>query len=210
MAKKKYLPDFYVPTAEEVKKFIVRPYSDNPLVGNKKDDALFKLFRDLIPENKNIQDIIIKCSTLNALASTNVIEIQYIAEHILMLNIDERLKRGDLSLVDDIGKKINVGNSKQRSHYSFASKYCCFHQPQLYSIYDHYVALVLMELQERDKFGDFKHGGLKKYECYMKALEDFRKHYGLPENEFSKKDLDKYLWLFGKECVSEYNIRINK
>lgn len=201
--KKKGIPQGYKPTVDEVEKYIALPYGENPLVGNKKEEALTKLFGRILPENKNIQDILIKCSALNGLASTNIFEVQYVAEHILALNIDERLKRGDLSLVDDIGKKIDVGGNRLRSHYSFASKYCSYHSPDVYSIYDRYVDIVLSELQAMDHFSNFKRGDLKKYECYMKALNDFRNYYGFPESEFRKKDIDKYLWLLGKEYVNK-------
>jgi len=206
MKKKQILPDGYKPTIEKAKDYIAQPYSSNPIVGDIKERTIVKLFKE-IPENKDISNVLVKCVTLNSLASTNIIDVFYIAEHIQKLKIDDRLKQGELKLVDEIGKKINVGNSK-RSHYSFASKYCSYHQPDLYSIYDRYVALVLTELQKRDSFSDFKRAEeLKNYERYMKVLEDFRNFYGFSENELSKKDLDKYLWLFGKECVSEYNIR---
>ena len=205
MRKNKYLPEGYKkPTPEEAKDYIAQNYSPNPLVGDIKENTILRLFSES-PENNDINTILVKCATLNSLASTNIIDVFYVAEHIRTLKIDDRLKQGDIKLVDDIGKKIKVGNTT-RSHYSFASKYCSYHQPDKYSIYDRYVALVLTELQKRDSFGDFKRADdLKNYAGYMKALEDFRNHYGFPEKEFSKKDLDKYLWLLGKEWVREFD-----
>ena len=204
MAKKKYLPDGYKPTKEEANKYIARSYGSIDVIGNKHEETLEKLFQKLIPENKNIHDILIKCSTLNGLANTVIYEVQYVAEWILKLNIDERLKRGDLSLVDEIAYNVKDANSQiSRFYYSFASKYCSYHQPDKYSIYDRYVDLVLWELQKKYHYSDFKHDDLKKYDGYMKVLKDFRKYFGFSENEFSKKELDKYLWLFGKECVSK-------
>lgn len=209
MGKRKYLPKGYVPTREEANKYIARPYSDVQLVGNKHEETLDRLFRETLKENKDIHDILVKCSTLNGLASTVIYEVQYVAERILKLNIDNRLEQGDLSLVKDIASRKG-DPALPKTLYSFASKYCSYHQPDKYSIYDRYVALVLTELQDTDGYSDFKRAeDLKDYNCYMKALEDFRKYYGFPEKEYSKKAIDKYLWLFGKECVSEYNIRKN-
>lgn len=203
MKKRKYLPEGYKPTIDEAKKYIARPYG-SPLVGDIKEDTIVKLFSE-VPENNNISNILVKCATLNSLASTNIIDVFYIAEHILKLNIDDRLKQGDYKLVDEIGRKIIVGSSK-RAHYSFASKYCSYHLPRKYSIYDRYVALVLTELQDRDSYSDFKRTeDLRSYERYMKALEDFRNYYGFPEEDFSKKNLDKYLWLLGKEWVRKFD-----
>lgn len=206
MTKKHYLPDGYMPTKEEADKYIARPYGSNKLIGNKHEETMEKLFQVLIPENKNIHDVLIKCSTLNCLANTVIYEVQYVAERILKLNIDDRLKQGDLSLVDDIAYKVKDANNQvSRSYYSFASKYCSYHQPDKFSIYDRYVDIVLWELKNMYHYSDFKHDDLKEYQGYMNALEDFRNYFGFPEKDFSKKALDKYLWLFGKECVSKYN-----
>ena len=201
MEKRKYLPDSYRPTIEEANKYIALTYSDNPEVGNEKERTLVELFEEQMPKNVDIHDILVKCATLNSLANTNIIDVYYVAKHIYDLKIDERLKNGDYDLVDDISKVKIKG--KEHHFYSFASKYCSYHQPDLYSIYDRYVNIVLSELQSTDPFSNFRSGELRQYKCYMKALEDFRKRYGLIE--YSKKDLDKYLWLFGKECVSNYN-----
>ena len=206
MRKKHYLPEGYKPTKEEANKYIARPYGSIDVIGNKHEETLEKLFQKLIPENKNIHDILIKCSTLNGLANTVIYEVQYVAEWILKLKIDDRLKRGDLSLVDQIAYNVKDANSQiSRSYYSFASKYCSYHQPDKYSIYDRYVDIVLWELQKKYHYSDFKHDDLKKYKGYMKALDDFRNYYGFPEEEFSKKDLDKFLWLLGKEWVRKFD-----
>lgn len=54
--------------------------------------ALDKLFFTFAPENTNIEDILLKVSTLNDFYSTNIFSVFPVAEHILSLNIDERLK----------------------------------------------------------------------------------------------------------------------
>lgn len=205
MTKKKnhILPDGYIPTKEEANKYIARPYSNVQLVGNKHEETLDRLFRETLKENKDIHDILVKCSTLNGLASTVIFEVQYVAERILKLNIDNRLEQGDFSLVKAIASKEG-DPILPKTFYSFATKYCSYHQPDKYSIYDRYVALVLTELQERDCYSDFKRiEDLTDYNRYMKTLDDFRTYYGFPENEYSKKKLDKYLWLLGKEYVNK-------
>ena len=121
----------------------------------------------------------------------------------MKLNIDNRLEQGDLSLVKAIASK-DGDPILPKKFYSFATKYCSYHQPDKYSIYDRYVGLVLTELQKRDGYSDFKRiEDLTDYNRYMKALDDFRTYYGFPENEYSKKKLDKYLWLLGKEYVNK-------
>ena len=68
------------------------------------ESSLDKLFFKTYPENKDINDILIKASSLNDFYSTNIFSIFPVAKHILELNIDERLKNGDESLVNDIAK----------------------------------------------------------------------------------------------------------
>jgi len=53
--------------------------------------------------------------------------------HILKLNIDARIKQGDLKLVEDIAGIDIAGKSYNFLH--FASLYCCLHRPNIYPIY---------------------------------------------------------------------------
>lgn len=159
------------------------------------EDALNKLFFKLCPRNKDISDILLKVSTLNDFYSTNIFSVYPVAKHILSLDIDARLKAGDVTLVNDI-KKVFI-NGKERVLYSFASKYCSHHNPLDYPIYDSYVDKVLRYFRNRDCFSSFGDKNLKDYISYKGVLIDFRKYYGL--DAYNLKQLDKYLWLLGKE-----------
>ena len=59
---------------------------------------------DICRHNDCIEDVLIKCSSLNDFYSTNIFDIHTMAQHILSLKIDERLENGDLSLVNDIAR----------------------------------------------------------------------------------------------------------
>ena len=72
--------------------------ANKELENNPMDNALQKLFTQLCPYNTSLEDVLIKCTTLNKLYSTNIINIYAMAEHIHSLNIDERLHRGDFSI----------------------------------------------------------------------------------------------------------------
>ena len=95
------MADIPRPCKEEVEYYIANWYNLENYV--EQENSLNKLFFDLIPENKLIEDILIKASTLNDFYSTNIFSIFPVAKHIHKLDIDERLQNGDLSLVDDIG-----------------------------------------------------------------------------------------------------------
>ena len=158
------------------------------------ENALDKLFFETYPNNTDINDILIKASSLNDFYSTNIFSIFAVAKHIHSLNIDSRLREGDLSLVDDIAE-ITIGG-KQKCFYSFASKYCSHHEPTLFPIYDFYVERVLIHFRQVDVFCDFQNEDLKQYPKFMAVLDAFQQHYGLME--YNKKDLDRYLWQLGK------------
>ena len=132
---------------------------------------------------------------MNDFYSTNIFKIYPVAKHILNLNIDERLKSGDPTLVDEIAK-INIGG-KEKYFYSFASKYCSHHNQLDFPIYDSYVHKVLKYYRNVDMFFEFDEADLKTYPMFKNILIKFRSFYHL--EKFNLKELDKYLWQFGKE-----------
>ena len=194
------LPQGYVPSIKDVEWFL-NYWNGLPNYFNQ-EKALDKLFFQLCPENKCIEDILVKCSSLNDFYSTNIFDIHTVAQHILDLKIDQRLQDGDLSLVSDIAS-VKV-NGKEHNFYSFATKYCSHHQPLQFAIYDSYVEKVLEELNARDHFGNFKRAGLRNYYTYMNAIHEFRQHYGL--TNYNIKQLDQYLWQLGKWYFNQYGL----
>ena len=185
------MKDIPKPTAEQVEKYLEQWNALENYVDQ--ENSLDKLFFNLIPENKCIEDILIKCSTLNDFYSTNIFSIFPIAKHILQLNIDERLKNGDLTLIEDIADRNVIGRRK----YSFASKYCSHHNPDQFPIYDNYVNKVLMHFKRVDKFAKFTNDDLQDYVKFKAILEEFKVFYSL--EQYSLKELDKYLWLLRKK-----------
>ena len=158
------------------------------------ENALDKLFFETYPSNTDINDILIKASSLNDFYSTNIFSIFAVAKHILELDIDKRLQDGDASLVDDIADMTISG--KKKRFYSFASKYCSHHKPTLFPIYDSYVDRVLRHFRKQDGFYTFKDEDLKNYPKFINVLNAFQEFYRL--EDVNKKDLDRYLWQLGK------------
>lgn len=159
------------------------------------ENALNKLFMKVYPNNTDINDILIKCSSLNDFYSTNIFSIFPVAKHILELNIDERLKNKDTSLVNDIAK-LNI-NGKEKYFYSFATKYCSHHFPNDFPIYDSFVEKCLIYFKKKDKFYSFSKEELKDYAKFKDILLQFKKYYNI--DEFNLKDIDRYLWQLGKD-----------
>ena len=197
---KKDLPIGYIPSVKDAEWFInywneLPSYSDQ-------EKALDKLFMNICKRNDNIEDVLIKCSSLNDFYSTNIFDIHTVAQHILSLHIDDRLEKGDLSLVDDIAHI--EANGKDHFFYSFATKYCSHHQPEHYAIYDSYVEKVLVSMNSRKHYANFKCEDLKNYETYMTVIEAFQQEFGLVEYDI--KQLDKYLWQLGKWYFNQYGL----
>ena len=182
------------PTTEQVQYYLDRWDSlENYVL---QENSLRKLFTKLCPRNKEMDDILIKVCALNDFYSTNIFSPFKVAKHIVTLDIDQRLKNNDLSLINDIAV-VDMGNTKTINFYSFATKYCSHHYPESYPIYDSFVEKILLHFKKSDKFAKFKTKELKHYPSFHDILLQFMAFYGL--NGFSLKQIDKYLWQIGKE-----------
>ena len=111
------------------------------------------------------------------------------------LKIDKRLKNGDPSLVNDIAHVTISG--KEKVFYSFASKYCSHHNNNEFPIYDYFVDRMLMHFKNKDNFAKFTKEDLKAYVKFKNILIQFKKNYKI--DEYNLRDIDKYLWIAGKE-----------
>lgn len=181
------------PCKEEVQKYLdLWDLLENYVL---QERSLYKLFHKTYPKNKDIDDILIKASSLNDFYSTNIFSIFPVAKHILELNIDERLKNGDNSLVNDIADVTISGVKKH--FYSFATKYCSHHNSDDFPIYDDFVKKVLLYFKSKDRFENFTESDLKDYSKFKNILMSFKKYYDV--DNYSLKDIDRYLWQLGKE-----------
>lgn len=187
------------PTCEEVERYIRKWNELEDYVNQEK--ALDKLFMQICRENQCIEDILIKCSALNDFYSTNIFKVHHVAQHYLKHNIDQRLETGDLTLVEDL-TTIPI-NGKVHRFYSFATKYCSHHRPDIYPIYDSYVHKLLMYFREKG-YVKFKTGNdLKDYQKYTDIIKSLKKK-DKQLDKFTVKEIDKYLWQLGKEAFNPY------
>ena len=181
------------PSNEEVEKYLERWNSLENYVLQER--SLDRLFKDKFPNNTEIEDILIKVSTLNDFYSTNIYSVFPVAKHILNMNIDERLLEGDPTLVSEIAV-VDI-SGKTKNFYSFASKYCSHHNQEKFPIYDSYVEKVLQYFRRQDGFSKFRSEDLKNYPVFKEVLVQFADYYGI--RGYGLKDLDRYLWQLGKE-----------
>jgi hypothetical protein len=190
--KRKSLPKGYTPSAKDAEWFIKNWREQERF--SIPVDVMLKLCQETHPLNNNIEEVLLKCAVIDNFSSTNVFDLYSMAKHIVKKQIDVRLKENDYSLIDDIA---TVGLN--RKFYSFATKYCHYHNPEGFAIYDRYVAKVLCSFP--DDFRLVKEEQLRNYKTFIEVLNEFRHHYKL---NLSFNDLDKYLWRLGRWYLNPY------
>ena len=164
------------------------------------EEALKLLFHKFCLENRSLELVLLKVTALNQFYSTNIYDTYSMAKHIIDLQIDERLRSGDLALVNELA--LITLKKKQKNFYSFASKYCSHHNPKAFPIYDSFVEKMLVRRAKVDCFAEFKKAELKKYDRFVQIIKAFQQFYGL-EN-FSLREIDVFLWLAGKELFPRW------
>jgi hypothetical protein len=187
-------PVLPTPTIDRVKDSIRQYDQTRATVEN----ALSSLFTQF-PDNENRDHILFKVVTLNSLYHTGILDPSKVVDHIYSLNIDLALQSGDPELVPMIAKvKLSKG---PRTFYSFATRYCSLHYPDRFPIYNDPADKALWGYHEQDHFGRFYHKDFLKYTRFKNILLTFQEVYHL--RDFSFKEIDKYLWLTGKEYFPE-------
>lgn len=190
------LPPINRPSPTEVQKYLDRWQAGNTA---RLDSALRTLF-ETMPYNSDMGQVAVKLAALNGLYATNIFAVLQIASHITSLGIDADLAKGvpDPDLVERIACVSIKG--KNRRNYSFATKYCSFHRPDLYPIYDALVQKILNTLlRQGETFDTFEPGERwqSDYGLWCRSIDKFRTYFGL--QSFSIRDIDKYLWMLAKE-----------
>jgi hypothetical protein len=170
--------------------------------------VLTQLFQKF-PENTDSREVIVKTKVLNALYSTNVLAVDAVARRITDLRIDPDLKAGNPEIVDKISK-VQLKGGKTRNFFCFASKYCSWHNPTEYPIYDKNVDACLWHYREQDNFDKFPRiPGCPlnsppygyDYPEFKRRVNAFRDSYdGL--SSVSYRQLDKFLWSLGDTLLS--------
>ena len=138
-------------------------------------DALTKF-----PKNKDKSVVAMKISLIDLTNGTNLLRnlgteggLNKLAEQITKVDFDERVKKGDLKLVNELGRwtKENIG----KNLFSFISKYCVYHNYHCYGrddyvIYDSIMCENLHEYITRDEYKD--ETGKKLYKNTFLKLKD--------------------------------------
>ncbi|MGD0815511.1 MAG: hypothetical protein ABSA83_18075 [Verrucomicrobiota bacterium] len=164
------------------------------------DKALSYLLKQC-PANTLLEHVLLKVIAINQLYNTHVLDPYSVARQIVELDVDQRLASSDYTLVADMTPmKVGEKGLKPRHLYSFSTKYCHFHAPERFPIYDSYVGKMLLHFRGINRFDNFKPEELKNYPRFVGLLANFKASFNL--DAFSHKELDIYMWLGGKQYFS--------
>lgn len=184
------------------------------------EDLLQTLLKNY-PNHKNKSAVETKVKLLNLFYSTGIQATNMMASNILSIkNIDELLKEGDFGLVAKIAN-LRINNNTTRYNYSFATKYCAYHEPQKFPIYDSIVAMTFISFFEKGLLPKYKYSRrkvsesnvftknefaekLKDYEFFVEIYQYFMKLYDL--EDFTYREIDAYIWGAFKLAGSDYEI----
>jgi hypothetical protein len=187
------------PTVNAVKAAGRRFDEENKIV----EEALEGLFGHY-PKNAKTSDVLLKVLALNALYSTQIPlygdripTVWEVVDHIVQLGIDPVLDLGSPDLVYNIAK-IKIRNNVH-FNYSFATKYCNWHRPDLYPIYDSHVDEYLWYLANQGLIDSFDRQQLKIYARFKELVDKFRDSF-LPER-LTYKEIDKFLYYEGGKLL---------
>jgi len=198
------MKDIKTPTNELIDEYIERFNKDERYY--LADQAIINLFSKF-PENKKLEDILLKISVINDLYSTNIFGTFIMARHILKLQIDKSLEIADPLIVNKIAIGHGIPKPKgdgDRNFYSFATKYCNWHHKNAYPIYDRFVHKILIAYRDKDSFSDFNDIDLKDYKIFKQIIADFINKYSLDRHNL--KEIDKFLWIYGQDIFpNNYN-----
>jgi hypothetical protein len=186
------------------------------------EDLLQRLVKKY-PDHKNKAAVETKVKLLNLFYSTGIQATNKMSENILSIrDIDKRLSKGDKSLIPEIATLSF--DDKKRYNYSFATKYCAYHQPEKFPIYDSIVAMTFISFFEKGLLPKYKCCSLKSkvedtdtytkaefkeklkgYDFFVDVYDYFMKLYDL-KGYFTYREIDSYIWGAFKVGGTNYKI----
>ena len=146
------------------------------------------------PNNTTLAEVILKVNLLNAFYSTGILDVVTVATHITNVNnVDARIQSGDDTVVCDIANVFHESKNKAVNHFSFATKYCSFHQPQKFPIFDSFIAECFSQLSKNKYFQKkFPKNTIRNsYFDFKFFYDEFINKEALPKDY---KEVDRYLW----------------
>lgn len=166
----------------------------------KEDELITNCFKRF-PKNIDRIEVAMKIALIDITNNTRIglhkgkISVCDLTNKILSIrDFDKRVESGDPELVNEIAKsngKINL--------FSFASKYCCYHNKNLYGKDDYSIYDTVLQQNLPKYFGDITINNLKKwrvnydYKAYNDYIENKLNELGIHCN-FRRRKFDRFIW----------------
>jgi len=164
------------------------------------DNRNLELFKKN-PSNSSVDDVRNKMSAMNDAEINQHTLMEEVIKHIINLKIDDRINRGDLTVVEDIANISAKGKSFSLLH--FASAFCNFHKPDLFPIYsDQHIGFYKRYIKEYNLPLDPEK--INTYDVFSKALKDLVHRLGLT-GKMNYLQIRKFGWLYAETVVKEAN-----
>jgi hypothetical protein len=148
----------------------------------------------------------LKVVALTRLYSTQIFAVYDVASHInrWAKDVDIGLSEGAPEVVDKIAMVTISSSGKQRANWSFASKYCSWHNQASYPMWDSRVRRYLICLNKHLRSVNetpFAHpDGWTHYRKFRDLIAAFSERYKL--GSFNFKEIDMFLWKYGEKLFS--------
>jgi hypothetical protein len=163
-------------------------------------DALMTSF----PHNREFTHVHIKVIAISQLYRARVknIDAEPLARHIWSIpNLDDLLAAGSPRVVG----LMHDCETTRSKYYSFATKFCNWHNQKEYSLWDYNVDEALWSYRRQGGFAEFKRYELLDYPRFVSIVKEFREHYGLQRH--SLKNIDKFLGRVGAALLQKKRAR---
>lgn len=148
------------------------------------------------PANTDPMVVKEKIRLLNRFYATRVVAEDMLKNILLIDDFDQRLQKGDLSLVHDIA-------SCSKDYLSFATKYCAMHNPEKFPIYDSFVFRLMEYLHSNHLFTKTPSSTIhhlkytrksQYYKEYVDMYHEFMDVTGISSYCKNCRQVDWYLW----------------
>lgn len=150
-------------------------------------------------KNTTLEEISLKLSVMDDADFVRLGANEVVAKHILSLNIDPRLAKGDLTVVEDIAHVTVNGQEQHLLH--FASSYCNLHRPDVFPIYsDQHIEFYKRYFKEHSL--PLNPAEFNRYPVFTQALNDLVTRYGL-KNKLNYLQMRKFGWLYAEKVLQE-------
>jgi len=157
---------------------------------NKLYDLILREF-NIYLENKNLSNVRYKIDLVDKLYNCNLkLDKRRVTIEIVNLNIDEKFDKEDtVSVVQKIAN-IKFPDYGRSVGYVFSSKFCHFHYPSKFPIYDQYARRALSKLCGKNL--SHYENNYKQFKMDMDILISKLSWHS------SYKKMDEFLWLYGQ------------